>query len=222
MPGKGKTSGWEAFRDSAGIYETTMIPAETHQAFEDLHRELYDEFLPVGTTEERLIQRLAVLNWERDRLYRYLQSKMEIRQGELNRQLPSAQSVAKLKSRAIEHKNAKTGKEVERFLSDGDDVSTQKERAPEKNRDPKMSGYDIVEHVVSLPDVGPANGRDIFFKLVEEFPIIERLKQLEQIDVAMDRTIKRFMQLKTMKQMYRQLEPKMIPIPQDNTVPSAT
>ena len=35
-------------------------------------------------------------------------------------------------------------------------------------------------------------------------------KQLEQIDVAIDRTIKRLMQLKTMKQMFRQLEPKVI------------
>ena len=32
MPGKGKASGWEAFRDRAGIVETTMIPGETHRA----------------------------------------------------------------------------------------------------------------------------------------------------------------------------------------------
>jgi hypothetical protein len=78
MPGKGKASGWEGFRDRAGIFDTTMLPGETHRAFEDLLRELYDEFLPMGTMEERLIQRLAVLNWERDRLYRSVQFKMEI------------------------------------------------------------------------------------------------------------------------------------------------
>ena len=213
MPGKGKKSGWEAFRDRAGIDETTMISAESHRAFEDLHRELYDEFLPVGTMEERLIQRLAVLNWERDRLYRYLQFKMEIRQAELNRQVPHAKSVAKLRSRAIEFRNAITTREVEKFISEFD-VTAQNQSSPEQSRDHKIPGTDILERSISV-EVGPINGREIFFKLVEEFPITERLKQLEQIDVAIDRTIKRFMQVKTMKQMYRQLEPKVISTSQD-------
>ena len=211
MPGKGKASGWEAFRDRARIVETTMIPGETHRAFEALHRELYDEFLPVGTMEERLIQRLAVLNWERDRLYRSIQFKMEMRQGELNRQVPHAQTIAKLKSRA---QNARISREVEAFLSEHEDAATQKQSPPEKYRDPKMADSDFIERLASL-EAGPINGRDIFFKLIEEFPIIERIKQLEQIDVAIDRTIKRFMQAKTMKQMYRQLEPKVISILQD-------
>ena len=211
MPGKGKASGWEAFRDRARIVETTMIPGETHRAFEALHRELYDEFLPVGTMEERLIQRLAVLNWERDRLYRSVQFKMEMRQGELNRQVPHAQTIAKLKSRA---QNARISREVEAFLSEHEDAATQKQSPPEKYRDPKMADSDFIERLASL-EIGPINGRDIFFKLIEEFPIIERVKQLEQIDVAIDRTIKRFMQAKTMKQMYRQLEPKVISILQD-------
>ena len=195
----------------ARIVETTMIPGETHRAFEALHRELYDEFLPVGTMEERLIQRLAVLNWERDRLYRSIQFKMEMRQGELNRQVPHAQTIAKLKSRA---QNARISREVEAFLSEHEDAATQKQSPPEKYRDPKMADSDFIERLASL-EIGPINGRDIFFKLIEEFPIIERIKQLEQIDVAIDRTIKRFMQAKTMKQMYRQLEPKVISILQD-------
>jgi len=188
-----------------------MIPGETHRAFEALHRELYDEFLPVGTMEERLIQRLAVLNWERDRLYRSIQFKMEMRQGELNRQVPHAQTIAKLKSCA---QNARISREVEAFLSEHEDAATQKQSPPEKYRDPKMADSDFIERLASL-EIGPINGRDIFFKLIEEFPIIERIKQLEQIDVAIDRTIKRFMQAKTMKQMYRQLEPKVISILQD-------
>ena len=214
MPGKGKASGWEAFRDRARIVETTMIPGETHRAFEALHRELYDEFLPVGTMEERLIQRLAVLNWERDRLYRSVQFKMEMRQGELYRQVPRAKAAAKLKSRVNALQDARTLREAQEFISEHEDAATQKQSPPEKYRDPKMADSDFIERLASL-EIGPINGRDIFFKLIEEFPIIERIKQLEQIDVAIDRTIKRFMQAKTMKQMYRQLEPKVISIPQD-------
>ena len=215
MPGKGKASGWEAFRDRAGIVETTMIPGESHGDFEALHRELYDEFLPVGTMEERLIQRLAVLNWERDRLYRSVQFKMEVRQGELYRQVPRAKTAAKIKSDVIALQNARTLREVEEFISEHENAATQKQSRPEKYRDPKMPESDVIETRLASLEVGPINGRDIFFKLIEEFPIIERVKQLEQIDVAIDRTIKRFMQAKTMKQMYRQLEPKVISIPQD-------
>jgi len=215
MPGKGKASGWEAFRDRAGIVETTMIPGETHRAFEALHRELYAEFLPVGTMEERLIQRLAVLNWERDRLYRSVQFKIEMRQGELYRQVPLAKTAAKMKSDVIALQNARTLREVQEFISEHENAATQKQSHPEKYRDPNMPESDVIERRLASLEVGPINGRDIFFKLIEEFPIIERVKQLEQIDVAIDRTIKRFMQAKTMKQMYRQLEPKVISIPQD-------
>jgi hypothetical protein len=205
MSGKDKTSGWRAFIDRAQIYETTMIPAETHQAFESLHRELYEEFSPVGITEERLVQRLAVLNLERDRLSRYAQLKMEIRQAEIEREVPFARTIEGLKSRGEEFEKAKTVKEVEKFLS-GDVTTEQSILSPEAER---RTDY-FLEQIASLPEVGPVHGRDIFFKLVEEFPIIERLKQLEQIDVAIDRTIKRLLQLKTMKQMFRQLEPKVI------------
>jgi len=210
MSGEDETSGWPAFRDRAQIYETTMIPAETHLAFEGLHRELYEEFSPVGITEERLVQRLAVLNLERDRLSRYTQFKMEMRQAEIERQVPFARTNEGLKSRADDFEKAKTVKEAEKFLS-GDVTTEQNILSPEAER---RTDY-FLEQVSSLPEVGPVHGRDIFFKLVEEFPIIERLKQLEQIDVAIDRTIKRLLQLKTMKQMFRQLEPKVI-----STVPN--
>ena len=212
MPGKGKTSGWEAFRDRAEIFETTMIAAEKHQEFETLLRELYEEFFPDGKTEEDLVNRLAVLHWERRRLYRSEQVKMEIRQAELNRQLPYAQS------HAIDFKRAKLVKE---FLSGADDAphevddTIEKEPILEKDRDRNTSGNDFLEEMASLPEVGPANGRDIFLKLVEEFPIIERLKQLEQIDVVIDRTIKRLMQVKTMKQIFRHAEPKVISASQE-------
>ena len=206
MPGKSKTSGWEAFRDRAPIYETTMIPAETHRAFEDLHRELYEEFSPVGITEERLVHRLADLYLERDRLYRYTQFKMETRQAEINRHVPFAQPIKELKSRAVEFKKAK---KIKKLLSEDVAAEKSKQSPPEKLRDPERTN-DFLEHIASLPDVGPVHGREIFFKLVEEFPIIERLNQLEKIDVAIDRTIKRLMQWKTMKQMFRQLEPKVI------------
>jgi hypothetical protein len=217
MPGKGKASDWKSFRDRSNIYDmVTIVSEQSYRAFEDILRELYEEHSPVGITEEGLIRRLAVLFWERDELCRYLQFKMGIRQSELNRQLPYAQSIAGIKSRANEIKFARIIEEGKKLLSEfdataqeGDDAAP-KESIPERDRNAKMSGNAFLEVIASLPDVGPTNGRDIFLKMVDEFPIIERLEQFEKIDVMIDRTIKRFMQVKTMKQMVRQAEPKLI------------
>lgn len=210
MPGKDKANGWRGFRNRAPIYDTTMMLAETHQAFEDLHRELYEEFSPVGITEERLVQRLAVLNLERDRLYSYMQFKMETRQAEIKRRAPFAESIRQAKSRAFEYQKGRTAKEIEKLPSE--DIAAEKsiQSSPEKLSEIEGRTNDFVEQMASLPDSGPVHAHEIFFQLVEEFPIVERLKQLEQIDTAIDRTIKRLMQLKTMKQMFRQLEPKVI------------
>lgn len=209
MPGKKKANGWRGFRDRAPIHDTTMILAETQQDFEDLHRELYEEFSPVGITEERLVQRLAVLNLERDRLYSYMQFKLKTRQAEIKRQVPIARSFKQAKSRALEHQKARSAKEMEVA---SEDLASEKSNhlPPDALSDAERRTNDFVEQMASLPDIGPVNDHEVFFQLVEEFPIVERLKQLEQIDTAIDRTIKRLMQLKTMKQMFRQLEPKVI------------
>ena len=97
MSEKHRTEGKPAFVDRAPIYDTTLIAAETHQSFEDLHEQLYEEYSPVGITEEHLVQRLAFLFWERDRLYRYLQFQMEDRQYELKREFPAAQAIKRMK-----------------------------------------------------------------------------------------------------------------------------
>jgi hypothetical protein len=45
------------------------------------------------------------------------------------------------------------------------------------------------------------------------------LARIERLGAMIDRTIKRLMQLKSMKQMYRRLEPKLISIPAPKDVP---
>jgi hypothetical protein len=46
--------------------------------------------------------------------------------------------------------------------------------------------------------------------MVDHFPIDEDYGTLERMDASMDRALKRLVNLKTMKQMFRQLEPKLI------------
>jgi hypothetical protein len=205
MPGerrKVKVGGVRGFIERAGIYDVTFIPAETPSAFEELHEELYEEFSPVGITEERLVQRLAILYLERDRLHRYVQFKMEDRRTELEREVPVNRMYKNMKSAATRAQVVKLAKEVEELAEGG---GRQLEIVPPRHRDLQA----LFEEIADLPD-GHSSGRDLFLKLVEEFPITDRLKQLEQTDVVIDRTIKRLMQFKTMKQMFRQLEPKEV------------
>ena len=51
-------------------------------------------------------------------------------------------------------------------------------------------------------------------RMVDVSPIDEDFGVLERQDASMDRTVKRLMQLKTMKQMFCGLGPKMIPTSQ--------
>jgi hypothetical protein len=212
MPSK---TGWESFRDRTSIYDLmTFVPRKSGRAFENILKKLYEEFSPVDISEEELVQRLAVLYFERDQLRLYFQFKIEIRQAELNREVPRAQSIAGLKSRAIQLRDAKILKEVQEYISEVEDGAIQKPSPRDHLVTRTTPANDTIEYLTSL-EVPPSNGRDIFIKINEEFPIDARIEKLEKIDVIIDRTIKRLMQLKAMKQMHRELEPKVISIAQD-------
>ena len=51
---------------------------------------------------------------------------------------------------------------------------------------------------------------EYYYELLEQHMNDEIFSKLERIDNAIDRTLKRLMQWKTMKQMFRQLEPKAV------------
>jgi hypothetical protein len=166
MPSKGTANDWKSFRDRSSIYDmVTFITEQSERTFEDILRGLYEEYSPVGITEEELIRRLATLFWEREELCRFFRFKMEIRLAELNSQLPYAQFIARVKSRAIEFKKAKNIEEGKKFFSELDAAGQEGDDAAlkwiEEYRSPEMSGNSVFEQIVSLPDVGPANGRDL-------------------------------------------------------------
>jgi hypothetical protein len=72
-------------------------------------------------------------------------------------------------------------------------------------------GSKIAAGIVSTWKPEPQCGGDDAFLAVidlDEFDI--SLARIERLDAMIDRTIKRLMQVKTMKQMYGRLEPKLI------------
>ena len=57
-----------------------------------------------------------------------------------------------------------------------------------------------------------------FIEVVDLPSFDQHLARIERLDAMIDRTIKRLIQLKSMKQMYRRLEPRLINIPASKDV----
>ena len=213
-------SGWEAFRDRANIYEKTLLPGENLEDFEDLLKRHYEEWTPDGTTEEYLTLDIAKWRWERDRFERSQELAIFRRQYEFRSVNQLLQGIRKLRLLAPEFQAAKSAEDVEKVLSKVDEPLTTFVRIKwplESSGQSENWGSVIAEGLATLPDL-IGNPAKQMLLLQEEFPALEQLHKLEQFDAKIDRTITRLMRVKTMKQMHRQLEPKVISIPQDKRI----
>jgi hypothetical protein len=219
---KVEMSGWEAFKDRANIYEITLLPGEDLQHFEDLLKRNYEEWRPDGTTEEFHTLEIAKFRWERDRYERSQQLSMFGRQYEFVTINQFLHGIRMLRPLAPEFQAAKRTEDVEKVLSKVDErvaIFVRRKWPLESSAQSENWGTVIAEGLATLPDLILDPAQQILL-LEEEFPALERLHKLEQFDAKIDRTIKRLMQVKTMKQMHRQLEPKVILIPQDKKIAS--
>jgi hypothetical protein len=213
-------SGWEAFRDRANIYEKTLLPGENLEDFEDLLKRHYEEWTPDGTTEEYHTREIAKLRWERDRFERSQQLSMFRRQSDFMTINQFLRGIRKLRRLAPEFQAAKSAEDVEKVLSKVDEPVATFVRGKwplESSGQSENWGSVIAEGLATLPDL-IGNPAKQMLLLQEEFPALEQLHKLEQFDAKIDRTITRLMRVKTMKQMHRQLEPKVISIPQDKRI----
>jgi len=220
---KVEKSGWEAFRDRANIYEKTLLPGENLEDFEDLLKRHYEEWTPDGTTEEYLTLDIAKWRWERDRYERSQQLSMFRRQYEFRSVNHLLQGIRKLRRLAPEFQAAKSAEDVEKVLSKVDELVATFVHIKwplENSAQSENWGSVIAEGLATLPNVIGVDRAQQMLMLQEQFPALERLHKLEQFDAKIDRTIKRLMQVKTMKQMHRQLEPKVISISPDKRIAS--
>jgi hypothetical protein len=209
-----KTSGWKAFRDRAKIFEITMLVGEKLEDFEDLLKSHYEEWTPDGTTEEYLTLEIAKLRWQRDRCERSQQLLMDLRQHDFVTCNRLAHELRKLKSLVPEFQAAKNEDDVEKVLSKVEEFAANSVRKkwPLESSGSERWGSEIAKGLARLPNfILGINRTEQMLKLEEEFPVLDRLHKLEQFDLKIARTIKHLMQVKTMKQMHRQLEPKLIP-----------
>jgi hypothetical protein len=125
----------------------------------------------------------------------------------------TSRHIENLRSFASEFNEATSGEKVEALLARLSPLysNTVRHRWPtEAGDDASTWGPKIATGLLSWKPAPRHEQADEFIAIVdlEEFDMA--LARIERLDAMIDRTIKRLMQIKTMKQMYGRLEPKLI------------
>jgi len=210
-----------------GVYSReVMLPGENIRCYETLVAETTEEWAPEGATERSLVDRLVGLFWRRQRLERYEQSKLQERIKEI-RECNLSNRVSELKDLGPRFENAASDEEVDDILAELSDACSgfiEKLVPYDESLDSAPRGPAIAEILASLQPKGKLEGPAQFIALVDPCVMEANMERSNRIDEAIDRTIKRLMQVKTAKQIFPNMRakapPKLIstaaPTAQDN------
>jgi len=167
----------------------------------------------VTGTEEYLVRTLLDLRWRRRRLDCHEQITIQKRLDEIREVNENSRHVENLRSFASEFNEADSVEKVETILSRLSPLysNTIRGRWPlQAGEDTNTWGPKIAKGLLSWKPAPRHEQADEFVAIVdlEEFDMA--LARIERLDAMIERTIKRLMQIKTMKQMHGRLEPKLI------------
>ncbi len=188
-----------------------MLWSERYEDYESLRAELYLEFSPSGTTEEYLVRTLLDLRWRRRRLDLYDQITMQKRLHEIREENEASRHLENLRALAAEFNEATSGEKVEALLARlGYEEFIREEWPLQEGEDANTWGPKIAKGLLSLRSATRHEQADEFIAIVDLEAFNMSLARIERLDAMIERTIKRLMQIKTMKQMHGRLEPKLI------------
>ena len=190
-----------------------MFWSENYEDYEALRTELYLEFSPSGSTEEHLVQTLVDLRWRRQRLNCYERITIQKRLDQIREKNETSQHIENLRSFAAEFNEATDAEKVEALLATLSLFysNTIRDRWPlQTDEDPSTWGPKIAKGLLAWIPPRRHEQADEFIAMVDLEAFDMALARLERLDAMIDRTIKRLMQIKTMKQMHGRLEPKLI------------
>jgi hypothetical protein len=199
-----------------------MLWSERYEDYESLRADLYLEFTPSGSTEEYLVRALLDLRWRRRRLDCYDQITIQKGLNEIRAQNVTSRAVENLVAFAPEFKGVDSAEKVEAILSSlGSGYSDViRSRWPfEAGADPVAWGSKVSEALTRWKPATRHEGADEFIKIFDLDTFDDDLARIERLDAMIDRTIKRLMQVKTMKQMHDRLEPKLINLSATKNLP---
>jgi hypothetical protein len=199
-----------------------MLWSEKYEDYESLRADLYLEFNPSGSTEEYLVRALLDLRWRRRRLDCYDQITIQKRLNEIREENETSRDLENLVALAPEFKEVDSAEKVEAILSrlaPGYSGAILTNWPFEVGADPVAWGSKVGEALAQWKPATRHEGADEFIKIFDLDTFDDDLARIERLDAMIDRTIKRLMQVKTMKQMHDRLEPKLINLSATKNLP---
>lgn len=199
-----------------------MLWSERYEDYEALRAGLYEEFTPSGSTEEYLVRTLLDLRWRRRRLECHEQIVIQQRLDKVRKENENSYHVDNLRSFAPEFGEATSEEQVEAVLAALSPIyrNTIRNKWPFKSGDdPQKWGPQIAQGLLGWKPAPRYEKANEFTKILDLDEFDTALDRIERLDAMIDRTIKRLMQLTTMKQMHGRLEPKLIDVSATKNLP---
>jgi hypothetical protein len=184
--------------------------------YEALRNGVYAEYPPDGPSEVHLVETLVDLLWRRRRLDYYDSASTLKRLREVGEHNMFCNSAKQVRSFVLDFHKARTLEEVDLEIKKvssvtGFDFSTLVSLwwplAP--GADPETWGPQIAKGVLRFGrGAEPYKEEENFVQGLDLKAMDEHLARIERLDALIEKTIKRLMQVKVMKQMHQTLEPK--------------
>jgi hypothetical protein len=206
-----------------GVYSRDiMLPGESFRDYDALAAELNEEWVPEGPTERSLVERLVGLCWRKQRLDRYENAELKKRVEEIDDRNEANRHRQNLKNLAPDFNDAKSVEAVEEILSRihpfyNEIITAAVPRA--ESQDTTPWGPAIAADLSTYEPKDQLEGAAKFIAVLDPRLVEINMARSDRIDEAVDRTIKRLMQVKTAKQIFPQMrrsekaEPKLISAP---------
>ena len=208
-----------------GVYSReVMLPGENIRSYFALVAEFVEEWTPDGPTERSLVERLVQLHWFRQRLDRFDQTRLQAKVQRIEDTNENSRLLQLMKDEAPAFQNAASQDEVNDILIELEECCALciKEHVPyDESPDAPPWGPAIAKFLETLKPTARLEGAAKFTSLVDTNSIYVDMARSNRLDEAIDRTIKRLMQVKTVKQIFpKKAEPKLIN-PPASTRPNA-
>jgi len=205
-----------------GVYSReVMLPGENIRSYYALAEEFVEEWAPDGPTERSLVERLVHLHWVRQRLDRYDQTRLYAKVEQIEATDENRRLIYVMKCEAPAFHDAVSRDEVDDILTEMDEGCALfiKEKVPyDESPDAPPWGPAIAKFLETLKPEARLEGAAKFVTLVDTTGVYVDMERSNRIDEAIDRTIKRLMQVKTAKQILPNMQnakarPKLISAP---------
>ena len=194
--------------------QEVLLWGETHEDYEALRARAYEEWFPEGLTEEFEVKALIELLWRRRRLDSYEKIGTQKWLDRIRNGNERSHHIENLKALASEFNAADTAEKVNALLSQLSPLyrnTIQRDWPLQDGDDPVQWGLRISSGLSAWKVPVRHEGADEFLEALDPEEAFDRsLGRIERLDAMIDTTIKRLVQIKTMKQLFGQLRPKLV------------